>query len=405
MVLLRSAVSNDVNDNDAHRSIVRRTLVPPSMSRPIVTPLMPSVAYSSGSPDMLDDQYEGRVDGYTYAREGHPNADVLASKIDWLEGAMHGMITSSGMAALSAVVLGCLNSGDHVVAGDQLYGRVFRMLSREAPRFGIATSFVDATSAQAVEAAITDDTKMVIVETVTNPTLQVADLEGIATLCKQKGIKFVVDNTFTTPRAVRPFQLGADIVFQSVTKLLAGHSDVTLGYVAAKDETDQTAIHDTITTWGLRASPFDCWLAERGLHSFNVRFDKAAANAIELAEYLSFVEGVEDVIFPGLDTHAQHTRASRLFGGVYGNIVSFRIKPTREAANTFIKAAHHIAFAPTLGDIGTTISHAATSSHRGLTPEAREALGLTEGFFRLSVGIEEVELLKSELEGAILKTL
>ena len=387
--------------DDESRSIVRRTAVPENCSRPVVTPVYPSTVYASESPDALDAQYEGLVPGYAYAREGHPNADVLASKIDWLEGATGGMITGSGMAALSAVLLGVLTEGDHVVGGTQLYGRSLRLLRQDLPRMGFAVSLADASDAAAVEAALRPETRMIVVETVSNPALRVADLSAIARIAAREDVLLVVDNTFTTPRAFRPLDFGADIVIHSVTKLLAGHSDATLGYVAARDPGIRAQIGDAIASWGLTPSPFDCWLAERGLHSFAVRYDRAAENAAELAEHLACIDGIEEVIYPGLPSHPDHKRAARLFGGLFGNMVSFRLPGGRDMANRFVRAAENIAFAPTLGDIGTTLSHPASSSHRSAGAEERAAQDITEGLFRISVGIEDIELLKAEFETAI----
>ncbi|PWE33183.1 cystathionine gamma-synthase [Maritimibacter sp. 55A14] len=383
------------------RSVVRRTRLARSASRPLVTPLEPSVVYTTESPDELDAIYEGRVPGHTYAREGHPNADVLAAKIDWLEGAEDGLLTGSGMAALSAILMGVLIEGDHVIGGNQLYGRSMRMLRQELPRMGFGVSLADPTDPQSIADAIRPETRMIVVETVSNPTLRVADIPAIAEIAAREEVLLVVDNTFTTPRAFRPFEHGADILFHSVTKLLAGHSDATLGYVAARDPELRGEIRDTATTWGFTPSPYDCWLAERGLHSFALRYDRAQENAAELAEFLDSLDGVKEVIYPGLMRHPDHARANRLFAGMFGNIVSFRVPGGREVANRLVRAAGNIAFAPTLGDVATTLSHPASSSHRGLRPAERDALGMTEGFFRISVGIEDIELLKAEFEAAI----
>lgn len=385
-----------------NRSVVRRGLVPPDDLRPLVTPLYPSVAYRAASPDALDDQYEGRTEGYTYAREGHPNADVLADKLDWLEGMHEGVVTASGMAALTAIILATVEQGAHVVAGEQLYGRSMRMLSQDLPRFGVGVSFVDTCDADAVRAAVRPETQIVLVEVMSNPTLRIADLEGIAAIAREEGLLLVVDNTFTTPRAIRPADYGADIVFSSVTKLLAGHSDATLGYVAARNRKIRARLRDVAVTWGLTPSPFDCWLAERGLHSFAVRYDRATENAAELADFLAAHEAVERVIYPGRADHPDHARAAALLAGAWGNMLSFTIAGGRRAANALVTAAPDIAFAPTLGDIGTTLSHPATSSHRGLDPSERTALGITEGFFRLSVGIEDIDLLRDELDRALI---
>jgi len=385
------------------KSLVRRTQWPTSVSRPVVTPLQPSVVYASPDPDALDAQYAD-ASGFTYAREGHPNASVLAQKIDMLEGAENGIVTGSGMSAIGAVFLGCLKAGDHVLGGDQLYGRTLRLMTQDLPKLGIETSLADPTDAAAMRAAVQPNTKMIVVEVVSNPTIRVADMPAIAALAQEIGALLVVDNTFTTPRSYRPFDHGADIVVHSVTKLLAGHSDATLGYVAARDPALRTAINDANVTWGLTPSPFDCWLAERGLHSFELRFDRAQDNAVKLADALAKTAGVKRVLYPTRPDHPDHNRAVALLGGRGGNMVSFELTGGREAANAFTRAASEIAFAPTLGDVGTTLSHPASSSHRGLKPDARSALGISEGFFRVSVGIEDAELLVSEMTAAAVAT-
>ena len=383
------------------KSIVRRTPMPASISQPVVTPIYPSVVYSSASADQLDAQYEGDVDGYTYAREGHPNSSVLASKIDALENATGGIITSSGMAAISTTMLALLKQGDHIVASDQLYGRTWRMLKHDLPKMGISTTFVDPTDDQAIAAAVTSDTKMLMFEVVANPTLRIADVVAISKLAQQENILLVIDNTFTTPIGFSPYEYGADVVIHSVTKLMGGHSDVTLGYVAAKNAEHQKCIYDTAVTWGFTPSPFDCWLAERGLHSFELRFDRAQSNAMKIADFLSEIPGVASVLYPGRNDHPDHERAKQALGQNFGNMVSFVIRGGRAAANALIKAAPQIPFAPTLGDVATTLSHPASSSHRGLTELERKAIGIDEGFFRLSVGIEDPSLICDELSKAI----
>ena len=382
-------------------SLIRRTPWPQSASRPVGTPIQPSVVYASPDPDTLDAQYGGQLPGYTYAREGHPNADVLAQKIDGLEGAEGGLVLGSGMAAVTAALMGVLKTGDHLLGGDQLYGRSLRLLSQDLPRFAINASLADPTDAGAFEAAIRPETKMILLEVVSNPTLRVADLTAIAEIAKRRGILLAVDNTFTTPRGLRPFDHGADIIIHSVTKILAGHSDATLGYVAARDATIRKAIYDFAVTTGLTPSPFDCWLAERGLYSFELRYDRAEANAAALADHLASLPGVRRVLYPTRHDHPDHNRAAALLGSRGGHMVSFEIEGGRAAANALTRAAPNIAFAPTLGDIGTTLSHPASSSHRALTPEGRAALGISEGFFRVSVGIEDIALLKEEFAIAI----
>ena len=382
-------------------SIVRRTHWPESVSHPVVTPLQPSVVYASASPDALDAQYEGNTQGYTYAREGHPNADLLARKIDRLEGAEGGLMLGSGMAAISAAMLGCLKAGDHVLGADQLYGRSLRMLRENLPGLGIATGFADPTDIGAMRAALRPETRLILIEVVSNPTLRVADIDAILQLAREVGVLCVIDNTFTTPLGFGAWQAGADIVLHSVTKLLAGHSDVTLGYVAARDPQIREAIRTAAITYGFTPSPYDCWMAERGLYTFELRYTRASATAAALADLLAAHAAVESVLYPGRSDHPDHDRAVALLNGRSGNMVSFTLKDGRAAANAFVAAAPQLPFAPTLGDVATTLSHPASSSHRGLSSEERSALGISEGMFRVSVGIEPEEVLLNEVRQAL----
>jgi cystathionine gamma-synthase len=386
---------------DTPEALVRRMAFPAGRSRPVASPLIPSVVWAAETPDDLDRLYAEPGSGWTYGREGAPNAAALAARLDALEGAEGGIVTGSGMAAVTAALLGCLGAGDHIVAGDQLYGRSLRLMAETLPALGIATALADPTDAAAMAAAIRPETRAILIETVSNPTLRIADLPGIAALAEARGITLIVDATFSTPRAIRPFEHGADVVVHSVTKLLAGHSDVTLGYVAVRDAALRERIRTLAVTMGLTPSPFDCWLAERGLATFALRHDRAEANAAALADHIAAQPGVARVIYPGRLDHPDRNRARALLGDRGGTMLAFVLDGGRAAANALAAAMPAVAFAPTLGDVGTTLSHAATSSHRGLTPAARAALGITEGFFRVSVGIEDIDLLKADFTRGI----
>lgn len=378
-----------------------RTHWPEGAGRPIAPPLQMSVVYAADDPDALDAQYEGRAPGFTYSREGHPNAAALAARIAALEGApADGIVTGSGMAAITAALFALLGAGDRVVGGDQLYGRSLRLMAEELPRMGFRTALADPTDADAFRAALSDGARLVLVEAVSNPTLRVADMEGIAAAVREAGALLVVDNTFTTPAAYRPFEAGADVVLHSVTKLLAGHSDAMAGWVCARDPALMRRIETTAVTLGLTPSPFDCWLAERGVLSFGLRHERASATAAALADALAGMEGVARVVHPGRADHPDHARAARLLGGRWGNMVSFEVAGGRTAANALARALEGVPFAPTLGDVATTLSHPASSSHRALTPEGRAALGIGEGFFRVSVGLEPPEELIARFEAA-----
>lgn len=386
--------------SNTRRSVVRRSVEPHSVTTPLVSPLYASVVYRAADADTLDAVYEGRDKGFAYAREGHPNAEILAEKLAWLEGAQRGVMTCSGMSAVSAVLLGLLEAGDHVLAGNQLYGRSLRLVSQELPRLGFATAMVDLCDLVAVERALRPDTRLLLVEVVANPTLRVADIAALGELAARHGFLLVVDNTFTTPLALRPLELGAHVVVHSVTKLLAGHSDVTLGFVGAAEELLGPVV-ENVMTFGLNASPFDCWLAERGLNTLEVRFERAQANARALAAFIKRQPGIRRVLYPGDTDHPDHALAQRLLGANPGNMLCFELEGGRPEVNALMRALRDIPYAPTLGDVCTMISHPASSSHRGLAPEARAALGISEGFIRVSVGIETLDVLEEDFGQAI----
>ena len=234
-----------------------------------------------------------------------------------MEGAPHmGVLTSSGMGAVSAVLLGLLTSGDHVIGGNQLYGRSLRMMSEDLPRLGIQTSRWSIRGMQMpCGLHCAPKTKMILVEVVSNPTLRVADVLGLSALAKEAGVLLVIDNTFTTPRAFKAFDHGADIVIHSLTKLLSGHSDVMLGYVAAKDQAINDRLRVFTVTAGMTPSPFDCWLAERGLLSFELRYDRAQATAATWPSIGRLLPGVKRVIYPARRDHPDHARAEALLQG------------------------------------------------------------------------------------------
>ena len=381
-------------------SVVRRTPFPRSATVPLVPPLIPSAVFVARDAHQMNSIYEGQEQGFTYAREGGPNADLLAAKIAALEGAEYGLVCSSGMSAIAAIVLGLLKAGDHVVAGNQLYGRTLRLIGQELPRLGFATDLVDTSDMTAVERAIRPDTRLMLVEVVSNPLLRVPDIARLGAIAQSRGVLLIVDNTFPTPLAFRPLPLGANIVFHSITKMLAGHSDVTLGAVCGSRDL-LAPIRDTIVTWGLNGSPFDCWLAERGMNTLELRVARANANATALADFLARQPAVRRVFYPGRADHPDHDVARKLFGQHFGNMVTFELAGGRDTVNAFMQALQSIPFAPTLGDVSTIISHPAVTSHRGLTATAREALGIREGTIRVSVGVEEFPLLEQEFGAAL----
>ena len=389
-----------MSEDVRHQSVVRRTPFPRSATTPLVPPLVASAVFVARDADHMNSVYEGQEQGFTYGREGNPNADLLAAKIAALESAEHGLITSSGMSAVSAIMLGLLKAGDHIVAGNQLYGRTLRLVSQELPRLGFAIDLVNATDVAAVERAIRPNTRLVLVEVVSNPLLRIPDITALSAAARARDVLLVVDNTFPTPLAFRPLAAGAHVVFHSITKMLAGHSDVTLGAVCGSRDL-MLPIRDAIVTWGLNGSPFDCWLAERGMNTLELRVARGNANAAALADFLAEQPAVRQVFYPGRADHPDHAVAARLFGDQFGNMVTFELSGGRDTVNRFMQALRSIPFAPTLGDVSTMISHPAVTSHRGLTADAREALGIREGTIRVSVGVEAFPLLEDEFRVAL----
>ncbi|WP_254512757.1 trans-sulfuration enzyme family protein [Anatilimnocola floriformis] len=376
-------------------------------TQPHATPLYLTSVWECESPAQADAMLGGQEPGYVYQRDGHPNGAALAAKLNELEQAPHGMVVASGMAAISVPLLATVAQGEHVVTASRVYGKTLQLLNAEASRLGISLTVVDTNDLAAVAAAMNEKTKLVIAETIANPLLQVADIAALAEITHRGGARLLVDNTFASPLVCKPLELGADIVMESLTKTLNGHSDVLLGYLGCRTDI-WPRVKQVVSAWGFSASPFDCWLAARGLATAHLRLERACSNALRAAEFLSQRREVERVEYPGLAVHPQHAIAKRQFvgptGPQFGTMVAFQLKGGRAAADKFITAAKDIPFCPSLGELSTTLSHPETTSHRGLTPEGRAALGITGGTIRLSVGTETPEFVCSSLATALMQT-
>ncbi|HTN74093.1 MAG TPA: aminotransferase class V-fold PLP-dependent enzyme, partial [Pirellulaceae bacterium] len=263
------------------------------------------------------------------------------------------------------------------------------------------STIADTCDLTALRQAFTPHTKLVVVETIANPLLQVADIPALAQITHQHGAKLLVDNTFASPILCRPLELGADFVWESLTKIMNGHSDVILGLLCGQTR-DWQRVPLVLSAWGLAASPFDCWLAQRGLMTLHLRMARAAENALAAATFLTQQAAVAEVYYPGLAKHPEHPLAKQQFGGVYGSMLSFRLRGGRAAANAFIaNVREQIAFCPSLGEVSTTLSHPESTSHRGLTPAARAELGIDGGTIRLSVGCESAEYVVRSLASGL----
>jgi Cystathionine beta-lyases/cystathionine gamma-synthases len=371
--------------------------LPPLATTPHAPPIYPTSVWACESPQQADDMLAGRLPGYVYQRDGHPNAYLLAEKCRLLHAAERAAITASGMGALAVAMLSHLSTGDHAVIGSRVYGKTLQLFGVEAKLLGIEVTPVDTCDLAAVEQAIKLNTRLLVAETIANPLLEVADIAALAEIAHARGIVLLIDNTFASPILCRPLTLGADLVMESLTKTMNGHSDVILGLLAGK-EAAWPRVPQVISAFGLCSSPFDCWLADRGLATAHLRIERACDNALAAAEYLkSQTSRVAKVFYPGLATHPQHELAARQFGNRFGTVVSFELAGGRPAADAFIAAASRIPFCPSLGELNTTLSHPETTSHRGLTSAQRAALGISGGTIRLSVGTESPEFVRGAL--------
>jgi cystathionine beta-lyase/cystathionine gamma-synthase len=366
-------------------------------TEPASPPIFLSSVYRCASPGQANELLSGEAAGYVYSRDGHPNADQLAEKCRELHGADRATVCSSGMAALGVAAAAHLDQTSHIVVGNQLYGRTLQLFVHELPRFGVQVSVVDTCDLEATAAALRSNTRLVVCETIANPLLRVCDIRELAEVAHARGALLLVDNTLATPVVCRPLALGADLVVESLTKLMSGHSDVLLGLLCGTERAWQRVV-PTQSTWGWSASPFDCWLALRGLGTLALRAERAIDNGLTAARHLREHAKVERVEYPGLPDHADHALAVRQFDGRYGNMVTFTLRGGLPAAERFITAADAIAFCPSLGDLSTTLSHPASTSHRSLSRETREALGISEATIRLSVGIESADAVLAGLE-------
>jgi cystathionine beta-lyase/cystathionine gamma-synthase len=367
---------------------------------PLVPPLYQSSVYTLPDLDALDRIMNAEEPGFIYARDAHPNASHLAELLARMEHAEWAVICASGMAAISTILLATLEQGDRIVASNRLYGRTTQLLMQELPRLGVQTSLVDASEVAQVQRALEQPAKVLFVETMSNPLLRFVDIPALAEVARAKGCRFIVDNTFATPVLCRPLDLGAHVVMESLTKMIGGHSDVTLGMIGGREDLLQQ-VTATSSIWGLASNPFDCWLAERGLSTLELRMRAASTNAAALADWLQAQPGVTQVVYPGLASHPDHALARTILQGGFGNMLCFELAGGREAVNRFLRKAPAIPFSPSLGNTTTTLSHPDTTSHRYASPAEKRRQGIGDGLIRLSVGIEELSVIQEALRAGL----
>lgn len=369
-------------------------------SVPIVTPLYQASTWAFEDPDVLAEAFQKPAGPFLYSRMTNPTVRVLETAMADLEGGVAGIATSSGMGAVNLVLQALLRSGDHVVAQRRLYGGAGTALRDLRERFGVDVEYADDTESL-IEALRPGETRVLYLETISNPTGYVADLPRLTAAARAAGVLTVVDSTFATPVLCRPIAHGADVVLHSVTKYLAGHHDVVGGILVFADP----ALHERVwhhnVEFGVAADPFAAWLTARSLHTLALRVERHCANAAVVAERLAAHPAVTAAHYPGLASHPTHELARQLLSGGFGGTFAFDLAGGRDAGTAFSKRLRLARLAPSLGGTVTTVMHPASTSHRQLDGAQLAAVGIGAGTIRISVGIEHVEDLWADVEQAL----
>ena len=340
----------------------------------------------------------GKHKGYEYARVSNPTRDRLETNLAALEGGIASRVFGSGMAAINAIAT-MLRAGDHIVAGHNLYGGTPRLFDQVWANFGLTFTYVDTSDVNNVERALQKNTRMVYLETPTNPLMELCDIRAISDLAHRRGIEVVVDNTFMSPYFQRPIELGADIVVHSTTKFLNGHSDGLGGVVVCTKAEQSEKLAFLQKAAGAILSPFECWLILRGVKTLAVRMLQHDCNGRQVAEYLAQHKKVHKVFYPGLASHPQHELAKRQMSG-FGAMIAFETG-SFENANKMLRKVRVCSLGESLGGVETLISHPATMTHAAVGEEGRRKIGITDGLVRISVGIEDVEDIIADLDQAL----
>jgi cystathionine beta-lyase/cystathionine gamma-synthase len=363
---------------------------PDPLTGAVTVPIYPTSTYVQ--------QGIGENKGYDYSRAGNPTRTKLEENLASLEGGVAAPVFASGMAAISAVV-SMLKSGDHVVCGNDLYGGTPRLFNHVMADFGLEFAYIDTAEANNVERALRKNTRMVYVETPTNPLMRLSDLAAISAICKHRKVLLVVDNTFMSPYFQQPLKLGADLVVHSTTKFLNGHSDGLGGVVVCARQEHAEKLAFLQKTIGAILSPFECWLVLRGVKTLAARMEIHDRSGRIVADFLTKHKKVKAVLYPGLPDHPQHALAKRQMSG-FGAMITFETGSMKNA-NRMLKRVRVCSLGESLGGVETLISHPASMTHAGLGPKGRKAIGLTDGMVRISVGIEDVDDILDDLDQAL----
>jgi cystathionine beta-lyase len=365
-----------------------------------VCPLTGSISVPIYQTSTYVQEAPGVNKGFDYARSNNPTRKVLEDLIAQLEGGAIGSAFASGLAAIDAVVK-LLSSGDEIVAVDDIYGGAFRLFTHIYQKFGISVKYIDTSNPELVAAAISDRTKLIWLETPSNPTLKVSDISAIAAIAKEAGVLLCVDNTFASPALQQPLRLGADIVVHSATKYLAGHSDLIAGLVVTKSKEVGDQIRFIQNSSGAILSPQDCFLTIRGIETLSLRVHKHSENALALAKALESHPAIDKIFYPGLPDHPNHDVAARQ-QKAFGGIVSFTLKnDSLDVAARVVSSCKYFKLAESLGGVKSLISHSATMTHKTIPAEKRRSSGVADSLIRLSVGLEDVADLIEDISSVL----
>ena len=372
----------------------------PSASRPLTPPIYQTNVYVFEDMDTVESVWEHKSPGFVYGRYGTANHTMLEELVAALEGAEAAVACASGMGATTALVLALFEAGDHLVAARDLYGSTKAFLGDEARRLGIETEFVDATDPARVLGALRPRTRAVFVEALSNPLLRLVDLPALAPELSRRGVELIVDSSLASPAVFRPIVHGATVVVHSLTKFISGHGDVTGGIVLGRAET-VGRVRNAMIRAGANLGPFDAWLATRGVRTLAVRLERQCASALTLAGFLEGHAAVARVHYPGLPSHPQHALAQRLMPRLHGAMLSFDLRGGAVAVERFMARTRLLEFAPSFGDVATTWTYPARTSHRRVAEEEQAAMGIGPGLIRVSVGLEDPDDLIADLGGAL----
>jgi methionine-gamma-lyase len=368
----------------------------------VITPIYQSSTFEFENAQHGADCFAGTSNGYIYTRLGNPTIRALEDAMANLEGGFGGIAVASGMAAVTTAYMTFLSAGSHIVSSAAVYGASRTVLEKYFSRFGVEASFIDTSKTELIEPAIRPNTKMLFIETPSNPTIALTDIAACAEIAKRHNLKLVVDNTFCSPYLQRPLELGADVVLHSITKFINGHADVVGGVLICKTEEDYKQMYPVMTSMGPNMDPHQAYLVSRGLRTLAIRMERAQSNAMQIARYLDQHPKIAWVLYPGLESHPQHELAKRQQKG-FGALMSFGVKGGFEAGKKLMDSVELATLAVSLGGIETLIQHPASMTHAKVDPDARLKAGITDDMVRYSVGIEDAEDLIEDLEQALAK--